>query len=560
MKNETRNLLSILAENNQDFEWYPTTDEMLNEVYSHIRWENNTDILDIGCGLCGLKKLIDSKNEAIDRYNNSLKNSCDRKYPKSYTYYAIEKSEVLINRLPADVFVVGTDFNACTLIDKKCNVIFCNPPYSEFEEWTKRIINEGNFEQAFLVIPQRWKDNAEIKAMLEATKTKAYTIKTMDFLRAERQARAVVDIVELTRDRFRSWDNEKTRTPFDRWFEATFEVSTERKKLLDYEQEEEEKKRVSSNIVEAPNKIIALCDLYQEDMQRLYGSFRAICALDEKTLEDIGVNYKAVKEALKKRIEGLKILYWQMVFNHLEEITDRLTANSRQQLFQKFERLNIVDFCESNIRSVVIWVLKNATNYYKEQLIEFYRKLSDYDNVRPYKSNQKVFDRDDWRWNRQEKSTRYTLDYRLVCSYLFKTKVGWHGEFDSWNNGKNIQVLKDFCAIAQNLGFSPKMDFMPVEDFGVKGCVFYKDGSLFMEYKLYKNGNTHIKLDIEFMKAMNVEVSRLLGWIRNKQDIEKEFPSEMAKGAEKYYGSQFSFSLTNPNIKLLGDNLCQKKK
>lgn len=547
MKKETKDLISVLTENNQDFEWYPTTDEMLAEVYSHINWDRGrTDILDIGCGLCGLKKLIDQKNAEIERYNENRRNGEDRRFEKEYSYYVIEKSEILINRLPADVFVVGTDFGSCTLIDKKCDVIFCNPPYSEFKNWTKRIINEGNFKQAFLIIPQRWKEDAEIKALLEATKTRAYTIKTMDFYKAERQARAVVDIVEFTRDMY-----SESKTPFDRWFEETFEVCSENKNLHDYEMQEEEKKRISADIVQAPNKIVALCDLYQADMQRLCGSFKSICALDEKTLQDIGVNYKAVKEALKKRIEGLKIIYWRMVFNYLDEVTDRLTANSRQELFKKFERLNCVDFCESNIRSVVIWILKNATNYYKDQLIDFYKKLSDFENVRPYKSNQKTFNRDEWRWNGRGKTDRYTLDYRIICSYLFSCKTGWHGEFDDWNNRENISILKDFCAIAQNLGFSPKTDFMVVEDFGEKGYVFYKDGSVFMEYKIYKNKNTHIKLDIEFMKAMNVEVARLLGWIRDKQDIEKEFPAEMAKGAEKYFGSQFCFSLMNPNVKLL---------
>lgn len=550
MNKETRDLIEILSENGQDFEWYPTTEEMLKEVYTHIRWENHTEILDVGCGLCGLKKIIDKKNDEIEKYNESLEKSCDRKYIHPYTYYGIEKSEILINRLPSDVYIVGTDFNNCTLIDKKCDVLFCNPPYSEYVEWTKRIINEGNFQQAFLIIPQRWKENKEIQALLEGTKTKAYIIRTMDFLNAERQARAVIDIVEFTRDKYSIY-GDNIKTPFDRWFEETFDVSTDGKKLHDFEEYEENKKRISSNIVEAPNKITALCELYQEDMNRLCGSFKAICGLDEKTLEDIGVNYKAVKEALKKKIEGLKILYWRMVFNYLDEVTNRLTASSRKKLFDDFERLNTVDFNESNIRSVLIWVLKNATNYYKEQLIDFYRQLSDFENVRPYKSNQKVFDRDDWRWNGREKSTKYTLDYRLVCSYLFKTKVGWNGEFDSWNNRENVEILKDFCAIAQNLGFNPKTDFMVPEDFGTKGYVFFKDGSLFMEYKFYKNHNTHIKLNIEFTKAMNVEVSRLLGWIRDKKDIEKEFPEEMAKGAEKYFGMQFCFSLVNPNIKLL---------
>ncbi len=47
-------------------------------------------------------------------------------------------------------------------------------------------------------------------------------------------------------------------------------------------------------------------------------------------------------------------------------------------------------------------------------------------------------------------------------------------------------------------------------------------------------GNMHVKFNMEFTKALNVEASRLLGWIRKKEDIEKEFTPEMAAGAEKY--------------------------
>jgi hypothetical protein len=61
-----------------------------------------------------------------------------------------------------------------------------------------------------------------------------------------------------------------------------------------------------------------------------------------------------------------------------------------------------------------------------------------------------------------------------------------------------------------------------------------------MEYRVYKNGNMHAKFDIEFMKALNVEVSRLLGWINKPEDIKKEFPDDMAKGAEKYFKKNFT--------------------
>lgn len=49
----------------------------------------------------------------------------------------------------------------------------------------------------------------------------------------------------------------------------------------------------------------------------------------------------------------------------------------------------------------------------------------------------------------------------------------------------------------------------------------------------------------DFAQAMNVEVSRLLGWISSKEDIAKEFPDEMAKGAEKYYGILKGIKVSN---------------
>lgn len=537
MKKETKDLLTILAENSQDFEWYPTTDEMLEEVYDHINWRGNTQILDIGCGLCGLKKLIDRRNKNKDKDNM-----------RNYDYFAIEKSEILLNKLPSDVYVLGTDFYQCTLIDKDVDVIFCNPPYSEFKEWTKRIICEGNFRQAFLIIPQRWKDDAEISAFLQSSKINYHIHKTMDFMNAERQARAVVDIVEFWRVKD-SWS--KKDEAFDRWFEQTFQVAADNKKLSDYEEKQEQKKKISDYLMPAQNKIETLCNLYQSDMDRLFGSFKALCGLDEKTLQDIGVNYKAVKEALKKKISGLKIIYWQTVFDYLDEITDRLTQKSREDLFLKFERLNTVDFNESNIRSVVIWVIKNATDFYKKQLIEFYKNLSSFENVTPYKSNEKTFTREKWRYNMcDDDRARYTLDYRIICSYLFKCQTSWRGGFDSYNTDRNNGVLKDFCAIARNLGFSIG-HFESANCFGEKFYIYLSDGTPLIEYKLYQNGNTHIKLNIEFAKAINVEVARLLGWIHSKQDIEKEFPETMAKGADKYFGSQFCFNLVNPNIRLL---------
>lgn len=522
-----RQIVAEIKENNQDFEFYPTTEDMLKVVAEHIR---RGDILDIGAGNGGLKRYLD-------------------KIGKLYKdYFAIEKSEILLNQLPEDVYVLGTDFNNCTLIDKPADVIFCNPPYSEFKNWTLRILKEGNFKDAFLIIPERWKDYPEIKKIIEERNITTQVLAKKDFLNAERQARAKVDIIRFTKY--------KEDNPFDNWFKDTFdfeEVNDHHFECCDNQ------KKIKNELVGAPNKIEYLVNLYNDEMNRLYGSFKAICQLDVETLHDLGIETSKVKESLKYKINNTKILYWRLIFDHLDDITKRLTHKTRDELFDRFDRLKVVDFNASNIRAVVIWVLKNASSMFDKQLIDFYKEFTLPDNVIKYKSNQRVFKRDEWyntRFDRDEKDqiSHYCLSYRLIADYLFNTSSKWNDkdQLDGAYDYKRNRVLEDFSAISHNLGFEIGHYTSP-RFFGEKYYIYDKSGTPLIEYKIYKNGNTHLKLNIELAKALNVEVARLLGWIRDKSDVANEFPKEF-KDAAKYYGASFILSLENPNIKLLTTN------
>lgn len=527
----TSALVKRLKEAEQDFEFYPTTPEMLSEAFKALMSikKYNQRILDIGCGTCAFKKYIEAQGDTDNHFG--------------IEYYGIEKSEILLKELPKDVFIAGTDFNETTLIDKQVDFIFCNPPYSEYENWTNRIIREGNFRKAVLVIPERWKTNERIKASLEAASTTYEVMNHFDFLNGERVARAKVDVVCFTKQ----IDEYTNQSPFDMWFEETFGIKQTEGEGSLYEKSEK-KEILKRDVIVANNKIEKLVNLYNADMGRLSSSFAAICSIDETLLKDIGVNYISVKKALQDKIKNQKVLYWGLVFDCLDELTSRLTQKTRGDLFDKFRRLNCVDFNERNIRAVVLWAIKNASDYYSQQLIKFYKNLSETANVRPYKSNINAFVKDSWRFYRGEK---YVLDYRIISSALFAAKIGWSGEFDRLNESVNEGVINDFCAIARNLGFTVGKKEVAT-DFNKKYYVYMSNGKPLFEYKIYKNGNTHIKLNIELSKAINVEVARLLGWIRDKSDIKKEFPDEMGEGAEKYFHQNFSVCLERPNIKLLG--------
>jgi hypothetical protein len=164
----TTALLRIVKETGQDFEWYPTTKEIIDalvEDYSggseerreekyrqtgrYIPRRDRTSVLDIGAGNGKVLKALAEAGIASD---------C----------YAIEKSIPLLASLPPDVVIVGTDFWEQSLYDKEAVITFSNPPYSEFEAWAERIITEAGSETIYLVLPVRWQHSIQIKGAIKA--------------------------------------------------------------------------------------------------------------------------------------------------------------------------------------------------------------------------------------------------------------------------------------------------------------------------------------------------------------------------------------------------------
>lgn len=550
---ETTQLVLNLKNAEQDFEFYPTTKEIIACIHKHINdhWEiehYSNKVLDIGCGTENFRKHIKElyderelwKENASKRpdgsYDNGIRNA--RNWYIS-EYFVMEKSKILLQQLDKKTIVLGTDFYDNTLVDKEMDLIFCNPPYSTYAEWTKRIIAESNCKYIYLVIPERWKEDAEIQKTLETIGVEATAIGSFDFLNAERSARAKVDVVFI----------DKTKVPtdnaFDRWFDETFKMRDKEEKS-EWKIEEEKENQIKNELVGGKNKGEMLINLYEAEQRKLYEHFLAISGLDVDILESINIQKSAVKKALKERIQGLKTLYWKIVFDNLDEITSRLTSKTREKMFNKFKRLQTVDFTIQNIYSLIIWVIKNANNYYNDQMIEFFKTLSSPENCRAYKSNDRIGTKN---WRFADENSHYTLDYRIICDNLsFSNYYSWDKEIDK---RKAMQTIDDICTIANNLNFEVGIRDVP-KNYGQKYTILLKNGKTFCDFRIYKNGNTHLKFNKEFMKALNVEVSRLLGWINKPEDIAREFDDEMKEGAEKYFKKGIQFSITGDNgIKLL---------
>lgn len=547
-------LIETLKESGQDYEFYPTTPEMLDVVIERIFakthpyefWDSWTrqilkgkrtlyeelqahyndpvDILDIGAGAGAFKK-------AFDRHVKGMESESRRW--NFYNFYAIEKSRILLERLmDAGYSIVGTDFDESTLVSKSADIVFCNPPYSVYENWTCRIISEIQADYIFLIIPERWKENKRITKLMKETRADVEILWKGDFLDAERAARAKVEILLIKR-------RLHTDELFDRWFEETFQPAQEVKE----ESSEEKSERLGNEMVQAENQIDYLVNSYNGELERLIQNYRAICSLDSTLLKEIGLKKDAIKKSFLEKINGLKKTYWNTVFAKLAPVTDRLTYKTRDKMRERFTAKQSVDFTAGNIYALLIYVCRKASGYYDEQITDFYLSISDEENVKPYKSNQRVFDKEQhrwhYRWNEPEKFDPYMLDYRIVTRHSVLSKM------EEITEKRQIHNLK---AIANTMGFTIG-DFTPTYRYGQKGLIYDGNEKVFCEFRIYKNGNTHLKLCREFVTALNVYVGRKFGWIKDKSDIVREFEPDQVPVAEQYFN--FTPAITVNDTKLL---------
>jgi hypothetical protein len=541
-------LLETVKAAGQDFEWYPTTRAMLEVVAKDILRElkgpydkyASFSVLDIGAG-----------------NGSALKILCDLTGNEGEKY-AIEKSKILIDTLPADVFVVGTDFHEQALIDKQVDVVFCNPPYSEYEHWMQRIVAEANCKLVYLVVPDRWKSDKAVAATIgrrcgkvelegldldeETLSTcrrangKAEVLASMSFEDSEfRQARARVDIVKIKfQDKGYHRNHELATDPFDLWFESTFSIAADKGEIIEDGKTSAEELH---ELVQGQNLIERLEELYREDFAELLDTYRALEKMDSALFRELGVDLAQVKGGLKKRIAGLKNLYWKELFGNLDTITARLTSASREKLLEKLTAHTSIDFTATNAYAVVVWAIKNANAYFDSQLLELYFALADRENIRNYKSNHRLV-KDNWRYQ-DEKHSHFTLDYRLVLERHSCFSDASYDRYDFPNGLSRTvhELLNDIGTVAKNLGFDVATNSMSIKwTPGSREEFYLADGSLFMDVRAFKKGTVHIRVDQGFMRKLNVEAGRLNGWIKSPAEAKAEAGIE---DAAESFGSNY---------------------
>lgn len=623
-------IIETLKSSNEDFEFYPTTREIIEAMYWDIRGDKREDesfyrceskyvsLLDIGAGTCKVFstiKAIAEEQAVLDEWyyrsedNKSYRSEYERLANRVNItkYMAIEKSQTLIDAMPHDVFVVGTEFNENTLIDKRADVVFCNPPYSQYAQWTERIIKEANADYIYLVIPQRWGANKSIMQALKARKASVKLVGSFDFLNSEdRKARAKVSLLKVSLvteySNYRS-DNKVKVDPFDLWFEETFRVEAEKVTdhfEADYKKREaskaSHKENVKNALVDGRDLVTTLVELYNHELEHLLGNYKKVTELDPDILKELGVKVNALKDGLKEKISGLKVLYWEEIFENLTQITSRLTSRSRDSMLKTLMANTNIDFTATNVYSVVIWAIKNANKYFDQQMIEVYDQFISEEGLKFYKSNQH-FMKDTFRYCRNdlnEKGIKYALDYRIVLhSYLDY----WANSYGTISDTQMTQI-NDLVVIAKNLNFvtedkiygrydnhikignkynlyfhvpkgrklskGTKTHLGKIEEvwghedenglndwtqYQIGGKYYHEslvniDDDIFTTVKGFKNGNVHYQMNQKFIKKLNLEVGRLRGWIKSPAEAAEEFDISVEE-ANEYWKSSFQLLPSN---------------
>lgn len=554
----TLSLVSNLKTGNEDFNFYPSTDEIISCVRQSIlsraqerQYSRRLTLLDIGAGDGRvITKLTAPKTESEKEkywYFDFFERS-----------YAIEKSPTLAAALNKDVIIIGTDFFQQSLLDKSVSVIYSNPPFDCYEQWAAKLLRESCASSNYLVIPERWKNSEMINDAIIKRGYEFEVLGNFHFGQADRPTRyeANVQVVHFWRSKseaFNSW--------FDDMFQLDFEADKSgigakvKESPLDI--------KISNALVPGVDLVSALESIYNEELRRLFKLFKSLEAIEAKTLMELGVTKKSIVETLKMKIEGLKKHFWKRLFDGLDCITGRLISEERSAILDSLNQHLTVDFTASNAYSIVTWLINNASPKLSDQFVSVFERMIEKDNIEGYKSNERTFKQERWRYTSMNENIKYhnierfKLDYRVVLTRCGGIGSNYGYTYGSGLSERAADFINDLLVVAQSVGFdtitTPKAHEMKWES--NKGNTFRYltlDGhsEVLFEIKAFKNGNMHIRFAPNFIMKMNVKFGQLKGWVKTAEEAAAEMSIPVDE-ARSYFDHSLNHLLPAPTARLL---------
>lgn len=540
----TTQIINHTKSQNMDFEFYPTTSEIIEtiklDMSKKFYYSYPDNILDIGAG--------DGKTLTIlsDEFRGKTK------------LLAIEKNPMLrALHVDKSISLLGVDFMETELWNKQIDVIFCNPPYSEYVAWVQKIINEASINATvYLVIPSRWKDNSVIQNTIKNRMIPENNLKILgsfNFLNAERIANAHVDVIRI------NFENSSDSISLE--INKMFENNHFSKIISDDEVQDD--KDIFENTINAAlstgsDYVEILYNFYLEERTSLNHSLTKLTELPLDILSSFGLNITEIKSVMKNKITQLNCKYWNIIINKVSPIKDKLISRYRNEFIDGLQ-VTHVDFTIRNVYATIEQILIKTNDLLDKQVLSVYKNITELSCVIRYKSNNKVFVQERFYRSCIEEIGQYKLSPRIIT-----TKYG-NGFSQDYRQTKptakvnkltygGVDFINDILIIARLLGYNS--EFNPDThkwDFGKRAKVeaeFNNKKVTLCEIKIFKNDNYHIEFNEKFMLQLNIIKGKLEGWIKNTKDIIEEFELNEEE-ASKYISINHHINITAQNTLLL---------
>ncbi len=451
--------------------------------------------------------------------------------------YAIEKNFQLRELMGSDSFLIATDFNTTTLIDKLVDVVYSKPPSQLWEAWATKIITEANASLVYLVLPDSWQQSEAIQRSLSARRAK-HEIITSFTLNNHPLSVVRVKLGVIRKNRSMTDTIAQSVKPFDAWFDAEFPLGLPESAASDYSLRASYATTATeiakSAKQEGKDVIVALADSYDSQMNTLLQAYKTLLTVDKRVLCALNVNVSGVKTQLENNINGIKDGYWKALFEYFDVINKRLCTSHRKKLKTYLNSHTSIEYGQSMAHEVILWAIKHANDNQATQLTDLVTKLVEETSVAPYKSNVRTFKREQWRYLATKENT---MKFKLELQFVVDSYCGMQTDSTLYKNGYNL--LNDLLIVAYSVGFdtsnTPRAEAM-VWASRKKNTFYYYDHNEkkelpLMEVSAFKKGTLHLKFNQLFMCKLNVEMGRLKGWLKSPQDAatELEIDQETAR-------------------------------
>jgi hypothetical protein len=207
----TSKKVQILRAADEDFEFYPTTPEIMEamnkDIWKYLR-NHNKDYAQRQKEELYIKTSYEHYTKAFSK-NKKTENLVIGSFLDIGTgdgrvldFFSADKNYgIEIARAQADdlirkgIFIIGRNYWDVSLIDQYFSLIYSNPPFSSFVQWVSKLLVECNFSLLYLVMPVRWQNHPEITNELK--RYEATIVGEFDFSKADREARGKVHLVRV---------------------------------------------------------------------------------------------------------------------------------------------------------------------------------------------------------------------------------------------------------------------------------------------------------------------------------------------------------------------------